>query len=163
MPREMRWFDTNISMATLASSGGIQVRNLVGGVTIEEGRRATVTRIILTMTSHSVTVAGAWGVSQLAFGIGIVSEDAFVAGGAAIPSPIVNAEFPPTGWLLREEVSISQNGVGGQVVFQHRWDIRAQRKLGMGVLILQVINTAITGTAFAVGVHGQARVLCRLP
>ena len=160
MVRQVRWYDNVLNMNTAA--GTQDTEGLVGGITLDQGRRGTVTRIVYDLSFASNTVAGAYGLQQLGIGMGIASQEAFAAN--ALPEPESETEFPVTGWLYRNIIMVGQNGSGVYPVVRLSGEIRAQRKLDIGDLFLIITNQPVVfGTSFSVLTRGIIRVLVRLP
>ena len=131
-----------------------------GSVTDVVARRLTVVRTIVSLDIFSTTVAGVWGVQEIALGIGVISREAFAAG--VFPDPVEANDKPTRGWLWRTHQAVSQNGSGGQVLVHIEGDFRGARKLDAGVLILIINNTPLQGTAFTVFTRGLVRTLFKL-
>ena len=159
MARSFRWFDNVIGFDV--ASGSQNLRSLMGGITLDAGRRSTIARILFSGSWASQTVVGVWGTEVISWGIGISSQEVFAAG--IVPDPETEAEFPETGWLMRDRFLISQSSGDSPVVHNRAYDLRAQRKVGTGELYLVSTQGPIDGTSFASTFHGMCRVLVRLP
>ena len=83
MARQTHWVDSVMSRSVV-SGGQDQVSILQGDESLYRG--ATVIRTMVMLDCFSQTVAGAWGVTRLDYGIGIASREAQLAG--ALPDPI---------------------------------------------------------------------------
>ena len=158
MPRPTDWQDTIISELVASASGA--VNSLTGILTAGEMRGVTLIRTLVRLDFSSNTVAGAWGVQGMDIGIGIASQEAFVAN--ALPDANISNEKPPRGWIYRTAVGVAQNGVGSPVLYSLTADIRGARKIENGELFIQFINTAIQGTAMGVNVRGLVRCLMKM-
>jgi len=158
VPRQVRWIEKEVNQAIAAA--GQDVKSMMGGLSTDQTRGMTVTRLIGRVGFSSATVAGAWGVNVLDIGIGVVSQEGFAAG--VVPDPSVANDEPVRGWLFRTRVVVSQNGAGGQVVHELHFDIRAQRKVETGELVIIMDNSAISGTSFTINAQGWIRTLVRL-
>ena len=159
MARRTRWIDTLVAEST--TNLGQDIESLLAGMSTDSTRGLTVTRVIGDLWLSSGTVAGAWGTQQVSIGIGVVSQEAFVAN--AIPDPNNNADYPVRGWIYRTCCGVAQNGTGTQVLYRCVFDIRSQRKLDSGELLLVINNDAGLGTSFTVQTFGSVRVLALLP
>jgi len=157
--RATDWVDTRLGL-TIPVSGQF-LSSLLSGLTQEELRGATIVRTILTLGVCSETVAGAWGNMVIDLAIGIVSREAFAAG--VVPDPVVDRDTPARGWMWRTQRVISQNGVGGQVVFDVTADIRGARKVENGNVFIVANSSVLDGTTFVMTVRGMVRLLMKLP
>jgi len=156
--RQVDWQDTQVSEAVVSGAQG-SVR-VDGSVTDVVARRMTAIRTIISLDVFSTTVAGAYGVQEIALGLGVISREAFAAG--VFPDPVEATDKPTRGWLWRTHQAVSQNGTGSPVVSRIVGDFRGARKLDAGILILIVNNTPLTGTAFPILLRGLVRVLFKL-
>jgi len=155
--RPTEWQDTVIDM--FAVSGANVSVGLTLGLTAADLRGATVIRTIVALAFHSVDAAGAWGIQQVHLGIGIISEEAFTAN--VLPDPRTAEDRPSRGWMYRDAIAVSQNGVGTQIVFSLRADIHGARKIENGALFIIVDAVNIRGTSFNVGITGLIRTLLK--
>ncbi len=161
MARGLTWIDNTVDQ--------VVVNNTVEQISMFEGnppidiRRSTITRIIIALSVFSTTVGGAWGVQKVSMGMGVVGQSAVLAGTNALPDPLLTSERPSRGWMWFKHMAVSQNVQGGQVVFEVPADLRSQRKVQDGELVLIIRNTNVQGTLFAVQLVGSVRVLLRLP
>ena len=156
--RLVDWTDNFVGLQ-IASGAQAETR-LDGGVTDVVARTLTVVRTIISLDISSDTVAGAWGLQELFFGIGVFSREAFNAG--IFPEPSQALEKPARGWLWRGHRSVAQNGAGAPIVTHMQADIRGSRRLDNGVLVLVVDSAALSGTTFVVNVRGMTRCLMKL-
>ena len=162
MPNRRRttWQDTFLQNNTV--SGAQSLIALDGVLSVADSQGLTLTRLIGDISCSSNTVAGAFGVERFSFGVGMASREAFAAG--IVPDPNSNVEEPPRGWVYKNTVAVSQNGIGTNVVTARViFDIRAQRKLDSGRLFLAVNVDNVTGTSFTGNVTGLIRALFLLP
>ena len=158
MPRATDWVDTIVG--NLAVTGSQANISLITGLDPSDMRGATVIRTLIRLNLASDTTAGAWGWGRVDMAIGISAQEAFTAG--VLPDPNIDGDKPPRGWMWRDSVGVSQNGVGGQVVVPVRADIRGARKVENGEVYLIYTNTAVDGTTFSVRCHGLVRLLIKL-
>ena len=158
MARETFWVDNPISFG-MTSGGRITVSLFTGTPPINT-RRATIVRFILRLSAYSESVAGAWGINLIDLGIGVVSQEAFNAG--AIPDPDAD-ERPARGWMWKDRLVATQNGVGTPIVVSTWADLHSGRKIYDGELFLIGVNTASLGTTASYRVSGIVRVLLLLP
>ncbi len=161
MPKTF-WSDTLVD--NQASSGGAQVNtSLFNQFSIAESRLVSLTllRTIIGLDiAHLIHDSGE-GSQTVELGIGVVSQDAFAAGGGALPSPVVQNDFPTRGWVWRARFRTYGFAADQPAVYNNRvdLDIRARRKLENGVSILSVVNTPDQGTAGTINVIGLIRQL----
>ena len=138
MARGLTWIDNTVDQ--------VVVNNTIEQVSLFEGnppidiRRSTITRIIVALSVFSTTVGGAWGVQKVSMGMGVVGQSAVLAGTNALPDPLTTSERPSRGWMYFRHLAVSQNTGGGQVIFEVPADLRSQRKVQDGELVLIVRN-----------------------
>jgi len=157
-PRMTDWVDTVISLG--AGDGAQATASLLTGLAPVNLRGATVIRSIIELDLSSASVAGAWGVQRLDFGIGVADQEAHAAG--VLPDPLTSGDKPARGWMYRTSRAVSQNGIGSQVLFPLRADIRGARKIENGEVYYIFNNNNVFGTAFTVQVMGLIRLLIKL-
>ena len=96
------------SVGATDAEGSQRVLSLLGGVSEDTMEGATITRIVAALSFASTTVAGAWGLSKVTFGIGVISQESFTANNP--PDPATVGDYPVRGWMHRETFMLSQNG-----------------------------------------------------
>ena len=160
MARRFNWLDTQFSNVVVAS-GAQLISTMMEGISVEDSRGMTVTRIIMDMHYNSATVGGAHGTEVVSVGIAVVSQEAFAAG--VVPDPLVAAEEPVRGWLYKAVFMVGQSVGGGLEIQNRNFDIRAQRKMEGGELVLIHNTTAAGGTSFSMVLTGSVRTLMRMP
>jgi hypothetical protein len=160
MARMMDWIDTRIGLnvANAAVPGFLAID---GGSTQVVQRGTTIIRTIIALYLSSDDVAGAWGVQDVDLAIGISDREAFTAG--VLPDPNSNTDKPARGWMWRTALMVSQNGVGGQVVFEVHADVRGARKLDLGRAYIIMTSLTSAGTVFDINLRGLIRTLIKLP
>ncbi len=160
MPRRRtQWMDNNFG--ALIANGGDDVQDLRGPLGLRDIQGSTITRIVGSISIHSATIAGAYGVQRVSIGIGVASEEAVTAN--VVADPETEGDVPAGGWLTREVRVIGQNGTGTWPVDRWQFDLRAQRKLVGGVPFLVLENTNLTGTSFTIRFDVNIRILLILP
>jgi len=146
MPRRRIWKDRVVDF-NLAVDGEFVFR-LTGAAEPdpEDSKGMTLVRCIGKVNSVPSLPGASNGAAEIFLGIGLTSEEAFGIGTTAISSVIVEAEAPPSGWLLRT-VGVVVNSVDSQDMpaLIQEWDLRAQRKLMYGVPFLRIENATMTG------------------
>ena len=160
MARSTSWIDILVSLQCV--DGGDEAETLTTGTSVVDTRGMTLIRTILRLDMFLTSVAGAYGAQRIALGIMIASQEAFATGITARPDPRTAADFPPRGWIYRNAVAVSQNGVSTNFVTTVTADIRGVRKVEKGELILIVQSDALVGTAFTTNVRGIVRCLFKL-
>ncbi len=99
-------------------------------------------------------------------GIGVASVEAFSVGGTSLPSPKIEAQAPPRGWLYAATKLCWQfkGGTEGQQRFNaiFEFDLGAMRKVDKGTLFIRIDNTDEAGTSSTVSIIGRTRALCLL-
>ena len=159
MPR--LWIDT-LLVETVAL-GVLEVNSLMGGITAAQSRfdQMTLLRTIIGLDlARSVHDSGE-GSEICDIGIGIASQDAFSAGGTALPNPDTEADFPTRGWVWRARYRIFGFAADQPTIFTRRidLDIRSQRKLENGVSFLVVDLQAAEGATSTMSMIGLIRQL----
>ena len=159
MPRQMDWIDTRIGLNIANAAQAFT--DVDGGSTQVVQRGTTIIRTIISLHFTSDDVAGAWGVQDVDVAIGISDREAFTAG--VLPDPNSDTDKPARGWMWRTQLLVSQNGVGGQVVFSLHADVRGARKLDLGRAYIIANSLTSAGTIFDVNMRGLVRTLIKLP
>ncbi len=164
MARKTVWSDilVNSTIANGAQSGV----DLTGEFDERSERRGlTLTRLLIDICLIGNAVSEAVsGHSQLTMGVAVLDSDAFI--GAIFPDPQSQDDQPPRPWVWRTSqlvASAQSDGVFPGVPRLIKADIRSQRMLGMGQLVLIMHNQTLTGTAFSIRAHGIMRGLYLLP
>ncbi len=99
-------------------------------------------------------------------GVGVLSQEAAAIGGTSVPSPAIDADAPPRGWLYRSRVlSIRTNADGSEKETNNLipvidFDVRSMRKVDKGSLRLILVKSLIGGTVADLTVSGLVRALC---
>jgi len=155
------WVDTHVDVNLGAGSASLE--DLLATAVVDLQTK-TVIRLIGRLRALPVLVAGSAVAAQAVdLGIGVVSREAFAAGGVSVPSPAVATEFPTGGWLYKDEaVLITQQDSGTVENFENpefRWDIRASRKVDRGVFFLRIVNTDLIAGTQTIKVAGLVRTL----
>ena len=160
---------TNGSVQAISATGKTLATNGVN--VLEDGLTLVRTRgqLILVLTSASAAGAGFVG----AFGIGIVTAQAFAAGVASIPGPINDEDWD--GWLfhhyfavvsssvIADTVSSSDDfGNSQSAVLRIDVDSRAMRKLEENQVIVGVLEADEIATS-VMGWYLNSRSLVKLP
>jgi len=155
---------TTISAATPSAVLGFGIQPLVEGLTIVRLRGA----MQCFMNLENVMTVGEG--FHCALGIGVVTNEAFAVGLAALPTPLDDAGFDM--WMYHRffDLHIAEaTGVGVQVgtaglsSIQFEVDTKAMRKITVGETLYMVIESAaISGTPSA-DTYFDSRVLFKLP
>ena len=158
--RGTRWIDTLDNRAL--GSGGTQIITLLGGLGLDDIPGLTVVRTLVKIIAYPDADPTAFGVQRLMAGAGLVTGDAFAAG--AVPDVVSDAEEPVRGWIFKEmEIIYSDNGTT-MVPAVIKGDFRSMRKLDLDTeVFLQLTNTSIISTAFALRIDTLIRMLVKLP
>ena len=158
--RQLVWHDQlfDETLANNAQKGF----DMTPALAVNERLGCTITRIIGTIyCSLGVTIAGD-AVQVIDVGIGVIERDAQAAN--AFPDPDTEADQPGRGWMYRaRELCFQETGVPFVSHAVFRFDIRAQRRLDRGMLMLIIDNNSTEGTPQSVVLRGLTRSLCRLP
>jgi len=159
MARQPAWEDTLINEA--ATSGFGDEVDLVGDLSQQDRRGITVVRLVIDLSILPTITSGVIGSQIFDLGIGVASEDAFVAG--ALPDVNVATDRPPRGWLWKTRVVVTDDTTTTMNPVRVMGDIRAKRRVDAGILFLRTLNTNLSGTAFAVNMAGLIRTVYLLP
>ncbi len=145
-------------------SSNLTGNNVVAGAGFVPGASATVLRMIceyIVVPSPGGTFAVADEV-VISLGIGVVSSDAFVAGGASMPDPGSDLGFPWL-WTLSHKLLLGAvthdfAAIGGNV--RHSFDVRSMRKMKADQTLAFVVEyTDVAGTPPITVSTGRVRVL----
>ncbi len=158
----MLWIDT-LPNATVAIETKIAV-SLLQDTDINRFQRMTLTRTIIGIDVARLTHDSGEGSEQVFLGIGIVSQDAFATGGAATPDPFSMQDFPIRGWVWRAAYRVYGFAADQPAVYNARvdLDIRGQRKLENGVMVLMITNKNFEGSNSVITVNGIIRQLWKM-
>ena len=160
MPR--LWIDTAGSLTLSSGSGTAQI-SLMTDVTRQETRLAQMTllRTIIGLNIGNTVHDSGEGSQLISIGIGVVSQEAFALGTTATPSPHLDNNFPPRGWVWRARYRTFGFAADQPTIFTQRIDLdmRSQRKLENGEAFLRGVNEDIEGVASQVTIHGLIRQL----
>ncbi len=124
----------------------------------------TLTRMIVHLQMLPTTRGVSDETSLLDVGIGLVGQDAFSAG--AVPDPVVQGDRPISDWVWRDRFLIEDRFDDNDtyhVFTDVRVDLKGQRKIGEGELVLIMDNNASSGNGFTISVFGLIRCLFKLP
>ena len=159
MPARTVWIDTRVNEAVV--TGTPFAISLMGTAGASQSRfdALTLTRTIIGLDVAAVVHDSGEGSARIALGIGVASEEAFVAG--TLPDPDVDNDHPTRGWVWRAQYRIWAFAADQPAIFDRRvdLDIRAQRKLENGVAYLNGVNSTQEGAAVGVQVVGFIRTL----
>ncbi len=161
--RERRWSDLTFNIQ-LGATASITPVNLLAG--LDAGRtKVTVVRILLDMLIYVDGMANSVdGANRLLLGIGVVSQDAQVAG--QFPDPGVDSDRPRDGWLFKRAVTVAnQQSSGTQEAFlfpEIHADVRAKRIVDRAELFMAATSFTSSGTGSTLRLAGMARCLVLL-
>ena len=160
--RPTAWADTNVQQALV---DGVKVDlDLLSDLAAEDTKMAV--RLIVKLALYSDNISSAVeSAMRLDIGAQVVTQEAFTAGGAALPSPSISSQQPALGWYWKDRVLYIQGLDGAGVLNWHRVpeiqvDIRAARKVDRGILSLSMVANDDIGTPINTRVVGVVRVLC---
>ena len=161
--RGRSWSDTRMTSVTPLVAGVPRHLDLFAGLPVTDTK--TVIRIIGDFkVFYDVTFTIGDSLSAVDVGIGVTSAEAFAVGDTALPSPIIDTQFPPRGWLYASTQAVLHILHGTEpaihVVEAHfKFDLKAQRKVDKGVLFMTIEqNNIVVGGAMTV--TGRVRALC---
>ena len=158
--QQTRWVDTAVGV-TIAT-GAQTLVGLMGDLEVNESVGFRLLRTLVKLYLRPATPGAVNGSQLFTCGMGVASGDEFAA--AAVPDPTVMADFPPRGWVVRDQdvvfdstSSTDQN----PTVMAH--DLKAQRNVNNGELYLVFENDPSTGSTFSLAVSGIVRCLFAMP
>ena len=159
----MLWVDTKPNFTI--SNNSSQLEDLL--VNLAERSRAermTLTRTIIGLDIAYLTHDAGEGSQQVFIGIGTVGADAYAIGSSATPDPSNMADYPSRGWVWRAAYRVYGFAADQPAVFNQRidMDIRSQRKLENGVMMIRAGNTPFEGVTSVITVSGIVRQLWRV-
>ena len=158
--RGRTWADVRLNGNALVAGTPLEV-NILNVSTPAD--TITVVRILVdlwVLYTANITVTDSLSIVDV--GIGVTSAEAFAAGGAALPSPVVVTQFPPRGWLYVASQPVLEKAESAGVISEwtrFQADLRAMRKIDKGVLFMVMHNTNIT-VGGSMQIVGRVRALC---
>ena len=159
MPRV--WMDSGIDLTPAVAATAIVVT--LNQLAELESRftQMTLLRTIVGLDVARLTHDSGEGSELVSLGIGIVSSEAFVAGGTSLPQPQNNTEFPVRGWIWRARYRVYGFAADQPAVFNRRvdLDLRSMRKLENGVPYFTAQVQAVEGSNSVAQVSGLIRQL----
>ena len=162
-PRNRAWADSRFLGSALVAGTPLVSNLLAGAPTVDTLTAVRIIGDLWVQYLVSTTVGDSLSIVDL--GIGVAGVEAFDAGTASLPSPAVNTEYPPRGWLYVNSQPVSQtlDGAGGVSIVNERahfqFDLRAMRKIDKGRLYSHIVQNNIT-VGGAMQITGRIRVLC---
>ncbi len=154
------WVDTlpNLTVATAMQTNV----NLLDSLAETPGRvdRMTLTRTIIGIDVAYLVHDAGEGSQQVFLGIQVIPGNITIGSGS-IPDPFDMTEFPTRGWVWRAAYRVYGFAADQPAVFNARidLDIRTQRKLENGQILLSAHNTPFEGVATTITVSGIIRQL----
>ena len=163
--RKTSWIIGPNQAKTSKSASGSSIWS-TGVATGQDGN--TIVRIrgqIAGVLSLVTTVGDAFDNS--AFGIGLVTEEAFAAGAASMPSPLVDDDWD--GWMWHQYLgpliglSTTELGVTPSESFRFNIDSKSMRKFDEGWTVFGAIELGTETGAATLTWGGRTRMLIKLP
>ena len=153
------WSDTLVSQDIAVSSQ--QHLSLIDQFSKDQLRMGQVTllRTIIGIDCAAVVHDSGEGSSTLSIGIGVASQEAFLAG--TLPDPNAATDFPTKGWIFRARGRVFGFPTGAPQVQSWRIDrdIRARRILDNGEPYIILTNDVNEGSTVVLRVTGLIRCL----
>ena len=155
------WIDSLLSEAVSGGGRDLVILGATGLATLElRMARFTLTRTIIGLDIHPTVPDSGEGDQVVDIGIGLGSiEQSLVAD---FSDPSVETDFPTTGWLWRARYRVYAVAAGDQNRAGHvrvDLDIRGQRKLQNGRMLLTTTNQDNQGVSTAITLTGIIRQL----
>jgi len=159
--RKKSWDEGPGSTAATAISTSSATILGSGALAVNDGQTILRTRGLLALT---MLTAGSLGDGFFgAFGIGIVTEQAFSIGITAMPAPVAEADWD--GWLYHTFVDVRTGlnpGANASSFQKLMVDSKAMRKINQGETIFAALEVVEVGVA-TLDAHFDSRVLVALP
>jgi len=156
MPRHRTW-STKLISDSFGVSGTQIIEDLLVISPINPVQ--TVARIVVHLGLFLTDIVSVVdGTVEVDLGIGVASEEAFLAG--VVPDPNVESETPARGWLWRDRLWISYGAVADRDRYwagEVRADLRAMRKVDRGILYMVSQVSTVSGTFDPVTMIGLVR------
>jgi len=158
--RNRAWADIRYAGVVIAATAVNKFDLLLDAPTMDT---LTAVRLIGDLTvQYRIATTLVDSLSIVDVGVGVASVEAFAAGGSSLPSPSIQSQYPPRGWIYVDSQPVSQKAESTGVlerVARFQFDIRAMRKIDKGVLFMIVEQNDIT-VGGAMEIIGRTRVLC---
>jgi len=158
--RGRAWADRRFDVSSLVAAVPQSFNLLQNAPTVDT---LTAVRVIGDLTfqySPNSTIVDS--LSKVDVGVGVTSLEAFTVGGASLPNPSDENQYPPRGWLYVSTQPVYQQAESTGVinaVARFQFDLRAMRKVDKGVLFLTMEqNNILVGGSMRI--VGRTRVLC---
>lgn len=163
-PMHRQWCDTGLAGLDVPMGGNIVPLDLCLDMDAAFVNK-TVTRVIVGLqVHHDNHTSDHDAVQELEIGIGVVSEEAFLAGQASMPKPDITTEFPARGWLwvASYTAAFSNSTTFGVEIYDFPRidvDLRASRKVDRGILFLAAESRTVFGAGMILNLTGRIRAL----
>ena len=159
--RKTQWVDTflNELLVPGANAAVSLLSDLVGNDTMG----MTLTRTIISITIAPTAWSGTLGTARCDMGIGLATQEAFLAG--VLPDPAVATEEPILGWAWREKlVQVTPGSVSAGIQpARTQADVKSRRKIDDGELYIAMDNITVNGAGHDMLFVGLIRTLYLLP
>ncbi len=148
---------------TITSGADATPRDLLGDLPDVNVKTVTrlIGRLLVYPEDRNATLDS---VQRVDLGIGVASEEAFLAG--VVPDPDFSSEYPARGWLWVTTAVMVHNNASGTVEDwfypEILFDVGANRVVDKGRLFLAISNNLSDGSARSVRVTGRIRSLILL-
>jgi len=159
--RRSLWVDTVFGLTVGSNSENLT--DLMGTLLENETRlsQLTLVRTIVGIDiAYTVHDAGE-GSQQAGVGILVAGREAVLAGVGSLPQPDVEADYPATPWVWRARYRVYGFAADQPAIDNRRidLDLRSQRKMANGELMLVVTNNVQEGVATTLTFTGMVRCL----
>ena len=157
--RRTVWVDSDIDEATPSAQGDDP--NLLGNI-LTSNMSLTLVRLIVRLDVFVTNPYTVEGQQEVGLGIGLYPLEALE--GQSLANPLTSNEFPGGGWLWRTQYVLFDRLVAEAVpmlggLVRIDMDLRAMRKVERSEIVLNIRNTALSGSAFTIRTVGVIRML----
>ena len=166
MPSRPTFWQDSFIVESLTVGGVQTLVDLEVGLTDQDLRNATLTRTVMHLWFGESGLSAAKSLGNVVFGLGLMSQDAFVLGATAAPNIGIAGSRPPRGWVVRESIMAPTSGSDTTrpvPTHEYRGDIRSQRKREAGHAFMVLALSPVVGPDPVIFCRGLIRQLWKMP
>ena len=165
--RQVAWGIGPGASVVVAAPSASQANIMGAGVVLVNEEKATIVRIWGSLSAFLTTASAAGDGFHCAMGIGLVTDQAFAAGVASLPTPLDESDWD--GWMYHRFfdvhtpfATLTESGVvNGVTAIEFEVDTKAMRKWVENMTVVAVLDSVEQGTA-SMNVFFDSRMLLKL-